>query len=271
MEKVYVVAPDHYGVAEMWAQAGYELVKDADDARIICFTGGADISPKLYADAIHPSVYDDTRRDEMEIPYFEKYKSVEKLKVGICRGAQLLCVLNGGKLFQDVNNHGRTHAVWYRDEDGNRTSEVTSSVHHQMMFPGHYTRCEAWGVANEATYRDLEIRQRRPVDTDEGPDLEVAYFPQSASFCFQGHPEFGPPECVDFFHRAVNRALKRQANAWANELAYRESMKKMGKIKAKGKSSYPDWGLSFVDWGAPNPPPQPAAPVAIIDDIEEGF
>ncbi len=213
MEKVYVVAPDHYGVAEMWRDGGYEIVNNPDEARLLCFTGGGDISPRLYSDKVHPSVYDNDRRDEMEIPYFKRYSDVSKLKVGICRGAQLLCVLSGGKLYQDVNNHGRTHKLWYIEDNGTRTIEVTSSVHHQMMAPGNSYH-EAWGVANEATYRDFGDRLRRPVDTDEGPDLEVAYFPGTASVCFQGHPEFGPPECTEFFHRVVKRALVRQANSF---------------------------------------------------------
>lgn len=269
MEKVYVVAPDHYGVSDMWKDAGYEIVADPDTARIICFTGGADISPTLYDTQVHPSVYDDKRRDEMEIPYYDRFKSVEKLKVGICRGAQLLCVLNGGKLYQDVNNHGRTHTVWYKDEDGNRTSEVTSSVHHQMMFPGMYTRCEAWGVANEATYRDFGVRERRAVDTDEGPDLEIAYFPETASFCFQGHPEFGPPACVDIFHRAVTRALTRQQRTWDSELAYKASLAKRKKQPAEPIAGFAAAGFNYQQWNWNDGPLAQAVDV-VVDDVQEG-
>ena len=61
--------------------------------------GGVDIDSSLYGEPRHPKTQiPDKKRDREEL---EKIKTAIRLKVpiiGVCRGAQLLCVYHGGKL-----------------------------------------------------------------------------------------------------------------------------------------------------------------------------
>lgn len=209
--KAYVVGYDG-SVDHMYLSRGYEITTNLEEADLITFTGGADINPAIYGMKPHPKTHYWSRRDEEELAVAQKYMGIEKLKVGICRGAQLLCALNGGTLFQDVNNHanGRTHAVLYTAEDGTTTSAHVTSLHHQMLRPGKHSNYEDWATAAISTYRDLDKEERRPTNFKEGYDREIVYYPDSASFCFQGHPEYGHGECTDLFFTALDRAILRQ-------------------------------------------------------------
>lgn len=82
------------------------------------FTGGQDISPELY-DAEKLVVCGETHpvRDTMEIYCMEKALEEDIALLGICRGAQLLNVVTGGTLYQDL------------------PSEHATEVTHQMQPP----------------------------------------------------------------------------------------------------------------------------------------
>ncbi len=76
-------------------------------ARALLLTGGADVDPELYGEAIDPKagVHTNRPRDDMEIALL-RYALKENLPVlGVCRGMQLLNVAFGGKLIQDLPNH----------------------------------------------------------------------------------------------------------------------------------------------------------------------
>lgn len=68
------------------------------------FTGGQDVSPELYhQDMCHCSNEILPIRDELETQLFKEILKVNKPVLGICRGLQLINVVLGGTLFQDVN------------------------------------------------------------------------------------------------------------------------------------------------------------------------
>lgn len=220
MQRVFVAEPDYYGVRRMWEAGGYEIIKEKEAADIICWTGGQDINPALYGMKPHPSVHFTKSRDDSEISYWAE--EPKQLKVGICRGAQLLCALNGGWLYQDVDKHaGGMHDVLYREIDGSVRVSRVSSAHHQMMKPNPNGKSEDWAVASRSTYRDYEEPLRRPVHLDEGYDREIVYWPLTASLGFQGHPEFGDATCTALFHEVVKRAMNCR-----DSLLYREEMHK---------------------------------------------
>ena len=64
---------------------------------------------------------------------FEKIQP-NQLVVAICRGSQFCCVMNGGKLVQNVNGHATrgTHPIYNRKTG--QAYEITST-HHQMQYP----------------------------------------------------------------------------------------------------------------------------------------
>lgn len=108
--------------------------------------------------------------------------------IGVCRGAQLLCALAGGKLVQHVSNHNRgDHKIRTWDHK----TLVTSSLHHQMMWP--YVkdvnfRLLAWSEGHlSGTYA---FDNETVVRTISKPEPEVVWFPAIKGLAIQGHPEF---------------------------------------------------------------------------------
>ena len=83
---------------------------------LIVFTGGADVSPEYYGEnkGQHTSI--DKKRDKVEYDMFQSLYMTPK--VGFCRGAQYLTVLNGGKLVQHVTGHTSSHTCAYRFNEG---------------------------------------------------------------------------------------------------------------------------------------------------------
>ena len=70
------------------------------DALII--GGGNDISPEHYDGDIHEKVRNDPERDQLEIRWIEHALERGLPLLGICRGAQLINVVLGGNLHQDI-------------------------------------------------------------------------------------------------------------------------------------------------------------------------
>jgi len=188
MTKVYIVNSS-YAYERMYIEEGFELVDNADKAGLIQFTGGADVHPSLYGERDVYS-YPNARRDYEEMKIFEKYAG-KKPMAGVCRGAQFLCVANGGKLWQDVDNHAiyGLHTMLVKESiDGEFAKEVyVTSTHHQAM------RCveEANGIIIGISEPRSSERygETETVLGLRDDDVEVAFFPKTKCYCFQPHPE----------------------------------------------------------------------------------
>ena len=207
MLNVLIVGPS-FGIESIYSAYGYNPIfsnrSDAKDQRIdlVSFMGGVDINPKLYGEApVSETQAPNNHRDTFEIAMYHKYKTVPK--VGICRGAQLLNVLNGGKLYQHVNNHnGADHEVI--DIYGN-TIRV-SSVHHQMMIPSANSQLIAWAKPR-ATFR----KNQHGIDQPSDKDPEILFIPEDKALLFQGHPEFGPDQCTRYFFHLIDTLIWKDA------------------------------------------------------------
>lgn len=219
MSKLFWVVGYDALVHSMMNKAGYLRANKMENAEIVIFTGGADVNPKFYGHDPHPTTQCNTARDVDEIRTYGQ-TTEKQLKVGICRGAQLLCVLNGGTLYQDVDRHAMygTHDCSYIDEDvGIATFQVTST-HHQMQNPfwpqeglGELD-FELWGYAERCCYRDQETKERNYLtgSVKEHADVEILYWPGSHSLGFQGHPEYDSDECRRLFFICLERALAKK-------------------------------------------------------------
>ncbi len=214
---------------------GHEVVEEIEDAEVVCFTGGADVNPELYGEVPHKlSSFQNPRRDIAEMLAYNYSLEKQKAMVGICRGAQMLNVLNGGKLFQHVDNHAATHDIL--DIANNKWIKATST-HHQMMRPGPQAilravavaptgealrslcvRKEAYKISYYIGGRPFSLKEVRKtlrnsrefVDIDPACDPEVLYYYNTNSLCFQPHPEFGSAskELVEFFFRQLDTTVK---------------------------------------------------------------
>ena len=110
---------------------GAVLTKSLEEADVVLFTGGEDVDPSLYGAKKHRATSSNLDRDLEERAIFGKVKP-KQLCLGICRGSQFLCVMNGGILVQHCIGHaiGRTHVI----TNGEEKYHITST-HHQMQYP----------------------------------------------------------------------------------------------------------------------------------------
>lgn len=173
---------------------------------VVLFGGGADISPAIYNQkASRYSGATDllSRRDKEEIEFFVEAKSLGIPMLGICRGAQLLCALSGGSLYQHVNHHaGQDHDM--------TTSEGTvlnvCSVHHQMMNPaGTKHELLAWSREVLSNVHLIEKEENVPVEVEP----EVVFFPETKALAIQYHPEFMQTNdpAVEYARELVSKLL----------------------------------------------------------------
>jgi putative glutamine amidotransferase len=158
-----------------------DLLKSAD---LICFGGGEDVHPELYGckNVASGVGHQPSRRDLIERIAFKFAVDNGIPMFGICRGAQLLCALSGGKLVQDVQGHGGMHTI-----TTNRGEYMPmTSTHHQMMYPGG-TKHEliAWTDNRSKRYtHDIADYVQQDVDP------EVVFFKDVGALAVQGHPEW---------------------------------------------------------------------------------
>ena len=192
--RVFVVGGG-FQYIKMFFDAGMKGARSVEDANIICFTGGEDVDPSFYKEEALSVTHFNTKRDEYEAGIFGEALALKKPMVGICRGGQFLNVMNGGTLWQDVNNHaGRLHSV-VDMRTGNLVEGMTST-HHQQMRP--FKDAEVIAVAELSTRKE-SASEKIERDEAECDDMEVLWYPDSLSLCFQPHPEFEHGACRSYF------------------------------------------------------------------------
>ena len=191
--KVFIQGPGQVPYRLLWAEDGYQGAKTIEDADIVCFTGGADINPALYGEKPLPETRFSDDRDEEDLEAWAEATEYQKMLVGICRGAQFLNVLNGGTLWQDVDNHCVDHLAIAPSYDARPPKRfIVSSTHHQMMKRGENSELllVAGMANNKKAQTDFWKRAVNPSLMDFHTDEECVWYPKTRSFCFQPHPEF---------------------------------------------------------------------------------
>lgn len=169
----------------------------------LLFTGGADVSPRLYGDEDLGLSITSDKRDHHECVLFNKYKDIPK--VGICRGGQFLNVMSGGAMYQDVKGHCGAHEATVLDTG--QTIFVTST-HHQMMIPSSDGRVLM--VAHQDGHK-VETDLTKERDKTPDVDTEVVFYPHTNCLCFQPHPEFTRWErslMITYFRVLFNKLMK---------------------------------------------------------------
>lgn len=179
-------------------------LKEAD---IVIFSGGTDIQPTMYGEFVShaKTQIPDKGRDKFESQVYLSAVAKKKCLVGICRGAQLLNVLNGGRLWQHVNNHtSTTHPIMYTNEKGERYGVMVTSDHHQMMRPAAHARVLA--TAKKSTFKATGTEDN-PVCDDADFDPEIVWYPRTKSLCYQPHPEWGLASDCNLFLDCIRRTM----------------------------------------------------------------
>ena len=158
----------------------YDLVYNPSQADLIIITGGSDISPSWYGETALPGTHPSFEQDLTEFAAITYALNNGIPLAGICRGAQFLNCLAGGRLRQDVTKHrGGNHRV----QDGDGGIYEVNSMHHQMMVPSMRMDYDLLLWANQGSE---DTHEKAPIVTE----VEALFYPDMAALCFQPHPEF---------------------------------------------------------------------------------
>ena len=184
MRKVFVVGGD-MSTTNLFTTRGWANVSNVSSADLVCFTGGADVSPDLYDHPKHYTTWSDPSRDAREMAIFEAASGKGTPMVGICRGGQFLNVMNGGKMYQDVSGHTMSHKMKIGNPEVPDDIILVTSTHHQMMMPAIGAKLLAVGSPSTVNYWDDEKECWEEKMLSHG--IEVLQY--GKSLCFQPHPE----------------------------------------------------------------------------------
>lgn len=189
-----------------WMQG--EIVKNLEDADLVVFEGGEDVSPFLYGEPSHPSTHTNKERDMYELRIFRRAQELGKKCLGICRGNQFLCVMNEGLLVQHQENPSFLHKI--KTYDG-KEIEMTST-HHQAAFPFNLSKNEykilGWTENMLNFHQDGNQQEMHPEK-----ECEVVYYPRTNCLGIQPHPEMmdlkseGVKWCQQLLSKFMNNEL----------------------------------------------------------------
>jgi gamma-glutamyl-gamma-aminobutyrate hydrolase PuuD len=163
-----------------------EFTRNPKNFKLVLFTGGEDVTPKLYG---HKSPKGLCRsslsRDMEEMEIFSTALLGEVLCAGICRGFQFLNVMAGGTLIHHASNHGGSvHDV---TTVYGENFEV-NSLHHQIVVPTEENSdVIAWSKNKISSYYYGDMDEKIE---DPDKEVEAAVFKKINSIGVQWHPEF---------------------------------------------------------------------------------
>lgn len=188
MPKVFMPTLDAL-TKRMFNNRGWGVTYSLSKADLVQFVGGEDVNPQLYEQPPHEETYFNPERDRKEATYFFLAQMNKIPMAGICRGAQFLHVMCGGKLFQHVNNHTFNHKVkhcFYNQE-----FEV-NSTHHQMidMCGVNHGTSFVMLEAHESTKKEYMTNMGKVTYMKPHEDIEAVWHSDFNVLCFQPHPEY---------------------------------------------------------------------------------
>ena len=118
--------------------------------------GGTDISPRYYQQLPGKHTqHANHKRDAREFAQATKAIYEGQAIVGICRGAQLLCVLNGGSLYQHSEPTKQDHPIvclTAKPPYIEKTYYNVSASHHQIMRPEGNYQVLGWNPEETLVY-----------------------------------------------------------------------------------------------------------------------
>lgn len=175
-----------------------ESYEDIFDLDLLVFWGGSDVNPALYKEKNVKAYAIDPQRDKFEQFIYNKAVGTVPM-LGICRGAQFLCVQGGGRLWQHVDGHQKDHRV----KLPNGEVFLTTSTHHQMMRPT--PEMEVLGVSEYIMSRK-KWSGAGEEEPDE-PEAEIVFDPNASALMIQGHPEYAYAH--DGFKEVTRKLIKK--------------------------------------------------------------
>ena len=137
-----------------------------EEAKLVIFTGGADINPAIYGQANKFSQFT-PERDTAEVEVLRRSLIMGKKMLGVCRGHQLINAYLGGMLVQDITAqlnviHEADHELEIVNEGGlipNVFCGEVNSYHHQGVVKcgDGLTPSTYWKGVYESTESDTVL------------------------------------------------------------------------------------------------------------------
>jgi putative glutamine amidotransferase len=165
--------------------------------------GGNDIAPQAYGEEpLNPAWAGDPVRDRYEMELIEAFARAGKPVFGICRGFQLINVMYGGSLYQDIETQvsgSREHRRLERYEQHYHPIEIVPGTRLAELYPG-VTRAVTNSIHHQGVKKvapGFVVEARCPEDGTveairrSGDGTYVA--------AVQWHPEFHQPGSPDNF------------------------------------------------------------------------
>lgn len=153
--------------------------------------GGNDISPEHYGGDLERQVKSDPERDRLEMEWIERALEADIPLLGICRGAQLINVVLGGTLHQDIrplrkltyNRPGLLPTKQVRLKPESLLARVcgksrlrVNSLHHQAInLPGRGLVVSGWDL--DEIVQGVESEAGRSIIGVQWHPEYIAYLP----------------------------------------------------------------------------------------------
>ena len=210
----------------LWEGTNIKEVMQGIDA--VIFTGGEDISSSLYSDpepwhGIEAEIDFNATRDVSD--YILMSYCIEKdiATVGFCRGMQMLAVVSGAKMIQDIPTHfqnlnkeylyqhrnEKATPESYRDYAPHDVSVANDSLSYEIYQQDLLTGCPSWHHQAGLNVDDTNLIVSGSVNTNSEKMIEIIeYTGKDFIIGFQFHPEAavvkhlqGADNAADFMDR----------------------------------------------------------------------
>lgn len=165
---------------------GMATLDQMPDVDAICFMGGVDVDPAIYGEPMGQTTQSPNKaRDAFEVAVYNKFLG-KAMMFGICRGAQLLNVLNGGRMIQECGYRGGVQTM--KTVAG--TSVPHEVCHHQGIICGEGAVIFGTDAAEKLDY--------------------LFIYPETMSGGIQGHPEWGDKSTEASFFLMVSAMVEKE-------------------------------------------------------------
>jgi putative glutamine amidotransferase len=155
--------------------------------------GGSDVSPESYGEKpLKPEWTGDRIRDDYEIALLRAFIAAGRPVLGVCRGAQVINVAQGGTLYQDIASQfpgALNHRNWDIYDQNSHATAIVPGSGLARLYPG-LTLIKTNSVHHQAA---RELGRDLVVEAWSEPDQVVEairWNGPSYVFAVQWHPEF---------------------------------------------------------------------------------
>ena len=173
----------------------------AEELDGLVLMGGSDVCPESYGEkALKPEWNGDRIRDEYEIGLLRAFMALHKPVLGVCRGAQVINVAQGGTLYQDLATqapNALNHRNWAIYEENCHATSIVPGSGLARLYPG--TELVKTNSIHHQAVKDLG--RDLVVEAWSEPDRiveAIRYTGRGYVFAVQWHPEFHTPDNPSF-------------------------------------------------------------------------